>query len=236
MKLLMENWRKFLNEDLSNDTYAVYADTEGSYKKIFVLYNISLLEKYLDDFRSGKINSIEYLLIDTGALSAMVKIMETEENCWGAWQIIRSASNPVTKGQKLGFLLYKLVAAAVYPKPITGDRSGTSKSATKVYSKLPADTKDFDDIAHPKTPEPEDDCEIHHDTINKAYFLNKDEANNMYMKLKTLQQNHENFVTSKNENGINLNNFKNLGQHMFERLLLKSAEGVFNRSYKGSDG
>lgn len=235
MYLMFDKFRNFLKEDMTeNQRLALYIDKGNIIT--FILYDIFLLEKMRNNEEENEefVSNPSSYLADRGIILAMIELSQTDEPCWDAYEILHSASSG---GKGLGFLLYKLAAAFVHPHPITGDHSsgsGTSKSARNVYNKLPAKTKDFDDIEQPQTPEPKDDCKVGTNTINKAYFMNDDEIQKMKNLRNELLAVHKGFVEG-TDSRYNINDFE-MYERSFLRYLRSGADALFDIKYNGQDG
>lgn len=217
MKILMENWKKFLlKENVDFNNLCLYIK-DSNKQKFFILYNPESIS--IENLKLQK-------LLSSGLLLAMIATEENDETlgkCFDARNIIRSASNNLVKGQGIGLLLYQ-IAMSFEDSPITGDRSGTSDSAKQVYGKLPAKTKDFDNVLDPKTEPKEDDCYVANNTINKAYWINDDVKQKMKSLIPKLINNHKNILNIiQDKFGYN--------ESSFEANLYKGALGLFTQQY-----
>lgn len=116
--------------------------------------------------------------------------------CWGAWEILKSAAEP---GAKLGRLLYMVVAGAVPSHKIMSDRRSVSPAARSVWKRLKTqgvETLQFDDESDPKTEPTNDDCMLVKDPeaefLDYAYQI-KDAPN--ANKLRDLDESHNKFMS-----------------------------------------
>ena len=196
MYLLFENFRKYLKEDISESQgwcLQIRAKGDGKYV-YFLLYDGKMLVDSIDEYITKSVQNTVYHFVNEGIAIGMIKsepIFSDKGNCYGAKEIGLSAVNKMYRNKGYGTLLYKMIMAYSAPQPTTGDRGGTSKLAQKVYDRLPATSKDFDDIGSPKTPPEEDDCYVSKNTINKAYYLNPDEISKMKSLMEKLTKNHK---------------------------------------------
>jgi hypothetical protein len=111
------------------------------------------------------------LLVKEGILVGVLMVGKREGECWESYVVEGTAAIP---GKGLGTLLY--LAALWLFKPLAADRLSVSAQAYAVWKKLISkglEAQWFDDIKHPKTLPPEDDCDVYQDKpeLNAAYQL-----------------------------------------------------------------
>lgn len=220
MKLLLESFKKYLNEDVNTDHLALYIYNAPERANFFYIYDPSLMI----DYESTKDSKTIFL---NGTIKSMVATDTLEDyrsKCWGSKQIIRAASDDSVKGKGIGNLIYQ-IAMTYEDTPMTGDRSGTSKSAQRVYDKLPAKSKDFDDMKNPKTPPKEDDCYVSDDTINKAYWLDDSARSKAKEHMRVMLQNHVNFIENVQEK-------LGVSPHNFESRIRLAGDMMFGHQYR----
>lgn len=170
-----------------------------------------------------------YQIVDNNILIAMIVTSGMDKTydgpCLNARQVIRAASSESTKGQGLGKLLYEIAMSVDAAKPITGDRSGTSKSAQQVYDKLPATTKDLDNIMDPKTPPKVDDCMMVGDkTINKVYYITPEAKQNALAKAEKMNLLHDQVIA-------NVQDKLGCSISVFENAIETGADILFSQQY-----
>jgi len=171
MKLLFENWRKYvLTESTSRPGLALYAEMREEYgmtRPHLFLYDPQKLMELFD----GKQHMPQPEEFYNTEVSIAMIIAGLSEDlghgpCWGSFEIIRSAVHKNQQGSGTGKLIYELMMAYVQEQtsaPTTSDRSETSPSAQRVWKGLQqraVSTDPFDDIEDPQTPPPEDDCKF----------------------------------------------------------------------------
>ena len=193
MQNIFENFKKYLlKEEINKENLCLYVKEEsiraGS-STHFILYNPSASDDPSDFLNSDS-------LIDKGIVLSMVQtrnISDMDGPCYGAREVGASVSSDAGRGQGLGFLNYK-IAIVWEDSPITGDRTGTRPLAQKVYDKLPAKSKEFDDLDKPKTPPKEDDCTLGYKTVNKAYWIDDSVRAEIKTLTEKLLRNNDNFM------------------------------------------
>lgn len=226
MKKLFENFRNYFNEASSDALLCLFVQGSKTNENLFFLYDGKKLLDNIEQIIELEPTPGDRLkfMFDKGISIGMIRSMHPSASIYGqcldTQQIQRSAVNPIYRGKGYGILMYKIISTASYPRPITGDRSGTSKSAQGVYNKLPAKTKDFDPISDPKTPPKEDDCEVGNDTVNQAFYVDKGELKKIKSEMQTLMANHRTIK-------------EKVGQHIdLEKFLPHAADMLFGASYK----
>jgi hypothetical protein len=217
IKKLFENFRNYLSEDLDDlNSLALLIDVKGK-EHAFILYDPSMIKSEADLQEKSMVDRVILAVVRTD------KISSTFGKCYDAREVTRSATNELAKGKRFGFLLYQI--AMVYDnKPITGDRSGTSDSAKRVYDALPAISKPFDDIESPQTPPKKDDCYLDTDTVNKAYWIDDGKKQEISNNISTLTANHDISVQK-------INNELNIDKAKLESALLRNSVGLFLQQY-----
>lgn len=224
MQNIFENFKKFLlKEEINKENLCLYVkDNSGS--TYFILYDPSASNDPSDFINADS-------LIEKGIVLSMVqtrKIAPDDGPCYGAREVGGSVSSDAARGQGLGLLNYK-IAIVWGDSPITRDRSGTRPLAQKVYDKLPAKSKEFDDLDEPKTPPKEDDCTLGSKTINKAYWLDDSVKEEIKTLTNRLIQNHKNFaMVSPEKTGFEISVIKN--------KLYYAAMELFNLQYAKTRG
>lgn len=195
MKLLLENWNKFVNEYAQpKSTFALYVKG-GKYSRGLILYDMSGVISVLDDNgqlpeASSKNELEQYIfgVIDVG------EPLDSDGDCYNAYQVDISSAQ---KGY--GPLIYDLAMYILNKDgvPLTPDRRTVSPDASGVwnfYKSKRGDvaSKPFDDIENPRTPSPEDDCRLHkNEPLDSAYMQNSDKLSGT---LQSLVNNHNEFV------------------------------------------
>jgi hypothetical protein len=148
------------------------ADLQGYTAELdFVMYNVqgaqSSIEQQIQDM-GGELEGMEdetfdiiRTAIDDNILAVMrVRTTDESEQCNGAWEVIRAASE---KG--FGPTLYDMVMS-IAPNGLTSDRSSVSRDAQSVWNfyaqrRDDVDKAYLDDIDIEVTPLPDDDCRLH---------------------------------------------------------------------------
>jgi hypothetical protein len=179
----------------------------------YVLYVPATVEQMLT---SGNIETSDIAKAIVGYL-----VIKTHEgDCWNAGEVKLAAAQ---KG--FGPLMYQY-AMNDYAGGLFPDRGSTSQAARAVWQKYDqrADTKKskFDDKKSPKTPDPNDDCDLARGTtldgeeayLNQAYDAPGDAGGRS-----TLMTNHNNFLTAMAQKKFNKqvveSTIENIGDEYF---------------------
>lgn len=138
------------------------------------LYNPSLLTQLvIDDYKTNGNKSYIDSEFETllPAILGFVSIRKTQDAkrgpCWGAWEVMQIA------GKGYGKVLYGLAYDMTDNGLLTPDRMNVSDDAMRAWTKTASknkNTKTFDDIKNPRTPEIEDDCLIHNNPVLDAAY------------------------------------------------------------------
>jgi hypothetical protein len=187
-------------------------------RTVYVLYVPSLIEQMLI---SGNIENNDI----AKAIVGYMLVKAHEEECWNAGEVKLAAAQ---KGY--GPLMYQY-AMNDYAGGLFPDRGSTSGAARAVWQKYAqrADTKKykFDDIDHPKTPDPGDDCGLARGTslsgeeayLNQAYDAPGDAGGR-----NTLMANHTVFLTKMAE--------KKFSKQVVESMIENIGDEYFSTRYR----
>tara|TARA_R100000008_G_scaffold12757_1_gene6367 strand:- start:12124 stop:12912 length:789 start_codon:yes stop_codon:yes gene_type:complete len=192
MKLLLENWRKHLNEQ-EKQLLGVYVDYEPGYNIKLAIADLGFIKSELsnaesiDDFTIKLFDKALYDKAVVGYIWAVYNPAMSKAapsmggsggNCAGTWSVKRSI------GRGYGKQLYDALLgfAAENDLYVTADRDDVSPGAQSRWNKIDAQTDDevpdstdpykgtFDDWSNPETKPKDDDCIVHGiDSIDKGY-------------------------------------------------------------------
>lgn len=155
---------KIINPFSDNDI-GFYQDDEAPDVKEGIAYKCKDLIEIISN--NTPIDEDDFWKLCVKSTIGFIRIIESKEPCYGAWEVTRSA------GPGYG----KLVYAMGYHMSPTGklmpDRTSVSDSAREAWRKANKKSKGlkFDDVNNPKTSDPSDDCVIHYppNKIFKSY-------------------------------------------------------------------
>ena len=233
MKLLLENWRQYLNENNPLDKavgkgLGIYLAMQKDHG-IVVVYDAKKILDKIEFWKKYEPSNLAeptrimdildgYAIIDVVAGVRFAKPHWGKGECNNALEVINSASK---EKSKLGPTAYE--AAMYYVDGLTPDRMIVKPSAAKVWSiyskradsenieKEPFDDYDSD---QKKTPDDtSDDCALHkdRDPLNYSYNIESKPSG-----LQELEDNHAKVLAVMAQLGVR------------ERTLLNSLEGYFN--------
>lgn len=161
-------------DDAAGEGLALYVFS-GSNKAELVLYHPDKILAMLKAFKGRHDVDLDedVKALFARAVAGQVTLSRKHKGkCWGAWEVVSSSAE---KGY--GPMLYDVAMAVAPSKTLVSDRSSVSPSAKGVWSyyfhnrgdveKLP-----LDDIDDPKTPTPEDDCEVSEPEIRRGRDAN----------------------------------------------------------------
>ena len=192
MKVLIENWRKFINEQ-DEQLLGVYVKYEPGYNIYVSIADLSVIKSELansesiEDFISKLDDKSLYDKAVVGYIWAIYNPMNSKAhpsmggsggNCAGTYSVKRSI------GKGYGEQLYNALLGFAAQKDIyvTADRDSVSPGAKKRWDKIDSQTNDevpdtsepykgtYDDWSDPKTKPKDDDCVVHGiDSLDKGY-------------------------------------------------------------------
>ena len=192
MKLLLENWRKYLNEE-EEQLLGAYIKHEAGYNIHLAIADLGVIKTELaasesiEDFMTKLDDKSLYdkavvvyiwAIYNPGNSRAHAMMGGSGGNCAGTWSVKRSV------GRGYGKQLYDALLgfAAENDLYITADRDDVSPGAQKRWDKIDAQTDDdvpdssdpymgtFDDWSDPKTKPKDDDCVVHGiNSLDKGY-------------------------------------------------------------------
>jgi len=184
-------FRKFLNEEVSEENFGV-VKTGSGLNVNYVLIDTSALIKFYKTLDPQNPDIRKKDLINSNIVVSAIKIAENTEElkaeygtCMDASQVKVSAVNKNLARRGYGKRLYKIIMSE-HPEGLYPDRDFVSAKAANAWVDMSSagvkakKIKDgdgerdvFDDKNNPKTPTPEDDCVIHPrydgDPLNRAY-------------------------------------------------------------------
>ena len=192
MKLLLENWRKYLNEQ-NESMFGAFVKYEPGYTIELSLVDLSIIKTQLSDVNSmdefvEKLNDKSlYDKAVVGYISAGYNPMYSKAapsmggsggHCAGTYSVRKSIGRGYGK-QLYDALLGFAAGNDVY---IAADRHSVSAGAKSRWAKIDAQTDDevpdtgnpyvgtFDDTTNPQTKPKDDDCLVHGvDSLDKGY-------------------------------------------------------------------
>lgn len=235
MKLLLENWSKFLNESSPIDKainkglgLTVLTRENGGLVIVYDAKNIIDIFEHYKKYDPDKISEPYKVMdilernIDVLAGVRFSKPDYSKGECNNAYEVINSASK---KDSKLGPSAYE--AALFYFNGLAPDRLTVKPGAEKVWSiyNKRADSgevekKPFDDIDSKQKRTPDDtsdDCVLHKgkDHLNYSYNIKSRPSG-----LKELEDNHVKVLITLTQLGINQNRFLYRLSGMFDHLFM----------------
>lgn len=193
MKLLLENWRKFVNEQ-NESMFGVFVKYEPGYTIELSLIDLSIIKAQLSDVNSmdefvEKLNDkslydkavVGYIFAGHNPMysKAAPSMGGSGGHCAGTYSVRKSIGRGYGK-QLYDALLGFASGNNVY---IAADRHSVSTGAKSRWTKIDTQTDDevsFDDFENPKTEPKDDDCMVHNvDALDKGF---KDEKTVDYYK------------------------------------------------------
>lgn len=146
-------------------------------------------------------------------------------NCYGAYEVMRSAARP---GAGAGPLMYYIAMAVAPSHTLISDRDSVSADAAKVWQKFDKSVErlKLDDESNPQTEDPADDCAVHNDP-QRAFLDFAYKSDNVQLDLGGLKSRHDEFVT---DLGFSLDN---LDESAVEQAFQAAAKGFFQSSMGG---
>tara|TARA_B100001250_G_scaffold409724_1_gene434649 strand:- start:109 stop:900 length:792 start_codon:yes stop_codon:yes gene_type:complete len=188
MKLLLENWRKYLNEQ-DEQLLGAFVKYDPGYIIDVSLVDLGIIKTELsnstsvDEFVQKLNDKTLYDKAVVGYIMAGYNPMYSKThtqsgNCAGTFSVRKSIGKGYGK-QLYDALLGFATANDIY---ITADRLNVSIGAKARWAKIDAQTDDevpgdenpylgtFDDVTSPQTQPPDDDCVVHGvDSLDKGY-------------------------------------------------------------------
>jgi hypothetical protein len=185
----------------SPDGKAVFITTSEEGYKTAVIYDSALA---LNPGGTNPIWMKSEAFLGTQLVKGLIAIQPAENPCWGAYEVKISA------GPGLGKLVYGVGYAMSPSRILIPDRKLVSDKAReawgKVYAKPQVKKFHLDNKNVRRTPEPEDDCEVHNpdDPNNPLNYAYKGSGEEMAL-LGTLKASHQNVlnqIPSENRNNF----------------------------------
>lgn len=181
-------------EDAKSSGYALIRNGSGvntSYILYDAKYVLRLAKQILDENNADDLDSLIAKLKSDNLIIGVIKISKGFNPCHSAWSVDMSAAK-----SGYGPLMYDI---ALSEHDVIPDRVGVSDDAGAVWEKYYKSRKDvehkkLDDVKNPKTPQPEDDCQVYNHS--DRFWL--DYAYEAKSKINTsgLYQMHRTFLTA----------------------------------------
>lgn len=204
-QLFIENFRAHLKENISNTRLALAvfgSEEEGDF--LLYLYDQTELSDLMSDEEQEDartefklIDPYYHLEISVGMIGAQKPYEKAKGECYGSWEIYRSAVHSKWKGKGIGKMLYEM-AMALAGGPIMSDRFSVSDSAQNIWKSLEKTSRktgDFDNVENPQTPPQEDDCIVgRNGTTNWGLEIDPSKRAAIERKIQLMSKKHKNFV------------------------------------------
>lgn len=159
--------RRLLQESSSTTSLAVAVREKGQWKNA-VIYDTAALRPIAREFlqrRAEARNSDVYDIVETAGERAIVGIIGIKPAagpCWGAWEVKEAAA---PSGPDAARITYGIGYALADSGILIPDRSNVSQDAQDAWMRIFMGKKrralPLDNIAAPKTSDPQDDCRLY---------------------------------------------------------------------------